>query len=381
MQILFPIGAYYPSQTGGPNNTIFWMARALVKNDIDVVVTTTMQGIVDAHQIPATTWINRGFGKAIYVPTYFHYLPFRLFYLTWIQLLRADVVHLTAIFYPLSWLTAFANNMTAKKPLIWSPRGELDPPALMYSRFKKNAVLFLIKKIILPFADVTFHATCDAETEYIKNTFGDRCKIIQIPNYIELPELQKTKIEPRFLYIGRIHPKKAIENLVQALALSDRFLQSEYKLIIAGDCGNDYGDALKELVCQLNLQNKVDFIGHISGIEKQKLLASAYFSFMPSHSENFGNVVVEALAQGTPVVASKGSPWDILEKYKAGFWIENNPRTLATCIDNILLMKKEQYLLYRQFARNLADQEFDVYKNIGTWIKVYKHLTETRNTK
>ena len=50
---------------------------------------------------------------------------------------------------------------------------------------------------------------------------------------------------------------------------------------------------------------------------------------MPSHNENFGNVVVESLSQGTPVIASTGTPWKILEKYHAGYWIKNNPENIA----------------------------------------------------
>ena len=70
----------------------------------------------------------------------------------------------------------------------------------------------------------------------------------------------------------------------------------------------------------------------MEGEEKYKLYANAYFSILVSHSENFGNVVIEALSQGTPVIASKGTPWEQLAE-KAGFWIDNDENSIACCID------------------------------------------------
>ena len=51
----------------------------------------------------------------------------------------------------------------------------------------------------------------------------------------------------------------------------------------------------------------------MDGEEKNKVIASNMALVLPSKSENFGNVVLEALAQGTPVIASKNTPWQILD--------------------------------------------------------------------
>jgi glycosyltransferase involved in cell wall biosynthesis len=112
----------------------------------------------------------------------------------------------------------------------------------------------------------------------------------------------------------------------------------------------------------------------VEGTQKEQLYANALFSFMPSHTENFGNVAVESLAQGTPVAASTGTPWQLLEEKQAGFWTDNTPSVLAAVIDKILALSPEEYALYRQNAYTLATEQFDVHKNINQWIDAYKNI-------
>ena len=131
---------------------------------------------------------------------------------------------------------------------------------------------------------------------------------------------------------------------------------------------------LKELVSDLNLSNKIIFLGHIGSEGKQMLYANAYFTFMPSHTENFGNVVIESLAQGTPVVASKGTPWQILRDRKAGFWVENEVSSLASVINKIIDLNIEEYNALRENARQLAYEEFNIDSNIEKWITTYQSL-------
>ena len=80
--------------------------------------------------------------------------------------------------------------------------------------------------------------------------------------------------------------------------------------------GNDEGYklVLEELIKKYGLKSKVSFIGNVSGEEKELFLRKAKCLVMPSHTENFGIVAVEAMAQGTPVIASKNTPWEIIEK-------------------------------------------------------------------
>jgi glycosyltransferase involved in cell wall biosynthesis len=125
---------------------------------------------------------------------------------------------------------------------------------------------------------------------------------------------------------------------------------------------------------ELNLDNKVQFLGHIDGLEKQLLLAKAYFVFMPSYSENFGISAVEALSQGTPVVASINTPWESLNHYEAGYWINNSPEILTDIIEKIVAMPLERHFEYSQNALKLVHKELDIFNNINIWIDSYNSI-------
>ena len=131
----------------------------------------------------------------------------------------------------------------------------------------------------------------------------------------------------------------------------------------------DYYSSLKEKLKKLDLIDKVVFAGSLSGKEKNKAFAQARYSFLVSYSENFGNVVIEALSQGTPVVASKGTPWESLSLAKAGFWIENTPKDIGLIVDNIIEQADEEYYEYRKHALALS-KSFDVYEHVDEWERV-----------
>lgn len=366
--MLFPIGTIYPSQQGGPSNSIYWMARALMKNGVQVTVVTTDLGC--EGKVPADTWMDTEYGRVIYHHERLHTLPPNMLRSIRQCLKEADVVHLTSLFYPPSLITAIMAAWLGKS-LMWSPRGELDEKALIYSTWKKRPVLWFIRHFLV--SRIVFHSTSPEESRRVQLVFGKKVRHIEIPNYMEIPAHENPVSDARYLAcLGRIHHKKALENLIAALPQATSFMQSAYTLKIAGNPQNPYGDKLKKQVADLGLGQKVDFTGHIEGREKQQLFAGAYFSILPSHTENFGNVVIESLAQGTPVIASKGTPWQMLEQAKAGFHTENTPEKLAEAIDRALALAPAEYAACRKNALRLAETRFDIHKNIQVWVDAYR---------
>ena len=204
--------------------------------------------------------------------------------------------------------------------------------------------------------------------------FGDSVPVVQIPNYIEIPKLVERDPQNYFLWIGRITAKKALDELIRAVSRSQTFLKSDFTLKIAGRGDEQYVDQLRRQVVELGLANKIEFIGQIEGDAKQKLFADAYWTFMPSHTENFGLIVLESLAQNTPVLASTHTPWESLEEAKVGYWCKNDPATLAQKIDEILAMPDREYELYRSRSRNFVLENFDIRSNIKKWEDFYSHL-------
>ncbi|WP_420458898.1 glycosyltransferase family 4 protein [Neolewinella sp.] len=371
LTILFPTGSFYPAQTGGPDNTVYWITKALTRRGHRAIISTTDVG--QGLPMPRGRWLDTDYGKVVYTRNPIHYLPLRVITRALSQLRQADVLHLSMITYPSSFIMAILNSWFVGKPMLWSSRGDLDPPMLQRSAKKKSAVIRMINSLVNKQL-LWFHSTCDAETAYIRGNFGQDAKVIQIPNYMELPERMETSKEKFFLYIGRIDPKKAIENLIEAMSHSRAFLDGEFTLKIVGDYYNEYGQGLVKQVEALGLTNKIRFLGHRDGREKEEILASAWFTFMPSHTENFGIVVMEGLAQGTPAVASTGTPWKILEERNAGFWIDNDPESLTRIIDHIHTIPPDQMKALNQNAIRLAREEFSIHANVSEWEAAYQKI-------
>ena len=371
LKILFPTGSFYPAQTGGPDNTVYWITKALTRRGHQAVIASTDRG--QSLPMPRGRWLDTDYGRVIYTKNPIHYLPWSVIYRAAKQLKQADILHLSMITYPGAFLMAAINSRFYKRPMLWSSRGDLDPPMLLRSRRKKKVVIDLINRFVNKDL-LWFHSTCDAETEYIRNNFGAESRVIQIPNYMELPERIETNKERYFMYIGRIDPKKAIENLIEALAASETFLASDFTLKIVGDYYNDYGRMLVDLVESKGLDQKIRFLGHRDGREKEELLAASWFTFMPSHTENFGIVVMEGLAQGTPAVASTGTPWKVLEEQHAGYWVDNDPATLTATVEKILALPAEELEQMNKNAYRLAREEFSIHANISEWEEAYQKI-------
>ena len=176
------------------------------------------------------------------------------------------------------------------------------------------------------------------------------------------------------MFVGRIHEKKGVDRLIEALTDSPRFVNSNFTLKIVGDHNNDYGQSLVDQVNQLGLAKKILFLGKREGVEKFRLFAGAYFSIMPSITENFGMVVVESLSQGTPVIASTGTPWRVLEESQAGLWVDPEPAPLAKAIQEIITLTPDAYQAMRNQAYELVCRDFDMQKNIHRWLEVYQHI-------
>jgi glycosyltransferase involved in cell wall biosynthesis len=371
MRILFPIGSFYPAQSGGPNNSIYWLSKMLIKSDHDVYIITTNQGINVSHNIKLNKWLLSESINVIYCKTHVHYFPLRFIIESLKKIKYVDIIHLTSVFYPPSLIIAILGVLQNKK-ILWSTRGELNSQALIYNKYVKEIYLNIIKIIS---KRITFHVTSEDERDYVKNKLND-ISIVLLPNYFELPGLLNTEYKKQFLYIGRISPIKALENLILALPISNHFIKSEYSLIIAGTFENNekwYYEKLLKLITDNSLNEKIKFVGHIVGKDKQLLYAESYFTILPSHSENFGNVVLESLVQGTPVIASKSVPWKILEGTNSGFWVDNDSETISKYIDLVISIPCGEYNQMRLNAIKLA-QKYDIGKNISNWIENYNKV-------
>jgi glycosyltransferase involved in cell wall biosynthesis len=186
---------------------------------------------------------------------------------------------------------------------------------------------------------MVLHATSQEEAAESLAKFP-RATCVVIPNGVELParlEHCNSSGQLHLLFLGRIDPKKGIENLLVACQRL-RNLDRPCMLTIAGSGDANYTASLQEQVRLLGISRNVIFAGEVRGQAKSDLFPASDLAVFPSHTENFAMVVAEALAHGVPVIASKGTPWSGVETHGCGLWVENDPASLAGAIERMSTM-------------------------------------------
>lgn len=242
-------------------------------------------------------------------------------------------------------------------PLIVSPRGTLSPWAMASGSFVKRFFWPLVQRPTISPA-VCFHATAESEYEDIRR-LGFRQPVAIIPNGIDIPEPSPKREQPlrTLLFLSRINPKKGLDLLLPAWqAVQDRF--SDWRLVIAGPSDSPgYLEKMQALAAQLKLE-RIAFIGEVKGAQKWETYYQADLFVLPTYSENFGNVVAEALASGIPAIVSKGAPWAGLIEKEAGWWIEIGVAPLVNCLTQALALSPDRLSEMGQRGRRWMQDEF-----------------------
>ncbi len=371
-KILFATSHLFPATIGGSGMDAFWLGKGLTHAGLQVETITTDWGIPDGV-VPKNQWVETECGKVNYTTQIHDLLPIRMTREALRRINEVDLVQLNGLWHPSSPIlarTALKNN----KPVIWSVHGGLDEAAMSYSALRKRMVLAYIKRNLAQ--RVLFRSTCKRESDRIREVFGNQTRIVEIPIFLYFNDLvaRTEQADPYFLFIGRVHPIKAIDRLIEALAISKKFAQSKARLVIAGNHENDYGNELAQLADRLGMQDRVEFAGHVEGDEKDQLIANAHWAFLPSMTENMGVVVLECMAQGTPYTTSKGTPWQNLAEENIGYWIDNTPESLAQNVDEILCLPKQQYADLRLRCIEFTHKNFGVNQRIDTWLECYSSV-------
>lgn len=295
---------------------------------------------------------------------------------------RFDVAIVNGLWQYISFAAwrAFAGTGTA---YVVYPHGMLDP------WFKRTFPLKHVKKwLYWPWAEyrllrdaaaVIF--TSEEERLRARESFWlYRCREQVSPLGIESPDNAHDEARAKFLekfpavsggrfllFLGRIHPKKGCDILLEAFAGAD----AATKLVIAGPDQTGRQTELQSQAARLGVADRVEFTGMLEGALKAGAFAAADAFVLPSHQENFGLSVVEALAAGLPVlISNRVNIWREIEEAGAGFVAPDDLAGTRDLLARWHACDDETRDAMRARARQLFQQRFTVERAANSLVEV-----------
>lgn len=322
------------------------------------------------------------------------------------QSARPDLIHVHGLWHPfLHHVAAWGRRRDV--PVLVSPQGMLTPWSLAQKRLKKRLALAVYQRRDLV-AAAAIHATADAEVEDVRR-MGLRQPIVVAPFGIAIPDAAAAP--PRWsaaaggrrvaLFVSRVHPKKGLVNLLEAWArlraeaAAGRDGRPPWCLVIAGPDEAGHKAELLALAAARGLVVEdvpppttgplataadVVFTGPVFDVQKTSLYQRSDLFVLPTHSENFGVVVLEALACGLPVLTTKGAPWGELEDVgptgragrgpaRAGWWIDIGVDPLVTTLREVMRASDAELLEIGANARRFATDRY-------SWLAATRSMRE-----
>lgn len=344
LRILQVAASYYPAvRYGGPIRSVHGLAVALAKRGHDVHVYTTNIDGDSVLDVPVDRPVDVDGVKVHYFP-----VSAALKRLCWSPELERrvrdsiaefDVLHLHAVFL-LPMRAAARAAARAGVPYVIAPRGMLIRDVIhRKSRWVKTAWINLVERTTLANA-AAVHVTADVEGIELKALGLPSHRIECIPNGVEWPAEHAPLEQGPFaalperyvLFLSRISWKKGLDRLITAWQWVP-----DIPLVIAGNDDENYRPRLEELARSVGVADRVLFVGPASDVQKWALYARAQLFVLPSYSENFGNVVAEAMAMGCPsLVTAEVGIAPLLTATGAGKVVSGAPEALAAEVRELL---------------------------------------------
>jgi len=369
MKIAILVSLFPPKWLAGTEIATWNIAKHLAKREHEVHVVTSWDKGLPGESIEEGFYIHRIKTKEVSI---LGALSFCMRSIPLIRRINPDILHSQSILR--TGLACFIAGKLFRKPYISYCRG-----SDIYGRwrFKK-----MVSKLVLKSAEAVIALTEDIKREIEKICDRD---VYVIPNGIDLErfenlskEQSRGKLEIKqgeqiIIYVGRFRPEKGVQYLIQAMDII-RQKDANARLILGGE-GPEEGN-LKRLVEQLNLGACINFAGQIPNEKVPEYMTASNVFVLPSLSEGFGIVNLEAMASGLPIVASKvGGLPEIITDGENGFLVEpKNPEQIA---ERVLLLLKDDELKGKISRSNKEKAKRYSWKNVVERLEqIYKEIAK-----
>jgi glycosyltransferase involved in cell wall biosynthesis len=343
LRILQVVPTYFPAvRYGGPIRSVHALGAALVERGHHVeVFTTSVDGPNDSdvsHEGPVdmdgvqVNYFRVRVGRRLYwCPELAQALKRRI--------RQFDLVHLHSVFLWPTWAAARIARR-AQVPYVLSPRGSLSSDLIRRrSRWIKTAWISMIEERTIR-ESAALHVTSEVERREVAELNLPTGAVHCVPNGVAWPARRSTLAdgpfrglsrEPYVLFLSRVDFKKGLDRLIRAWQWLPQL-----KLIIAGNDEVGYRQHLEQIAAQCDVQARIEFVGAASDEHKWALYENALLFVLPSYSENFGNVVAEAMAMACPVlVTPEVGAARLVQETGAGVVVEGDPQRLAEAISQL----------------------------------------------
>jgi glycosyltransferase involved in cell wall biosynthesis len=273
---------------------------------------------------------------------------------------RPDCVHLHGL-WDLVVLAAARQARRAGVPAVLSPHGVLAPWVVRRRRLAKRLAWHLLVRPRLRGAAALLAASAQ-EAEDIRR-WGWRRATPVIPFGADVPdgpEAGAAAAAPpaavrTLLFLSRLHAKKGLPLLLQAWAAAR---PAGWRLLIAGPGSSQETAAVRAAISQLGLAADVQLAGEVRGAGREALYRGSDLFVLPSHTENFGLVVAEALAHGLPAIATHGTPWSELPARRCGWWVEADAAALARALREATALTGDERRAMGRRGRELVRERY-----------------------
>jgi glycosyltransferase involved in cell wall biosynthesis len=344
---------YAPAfKAGGPIRSIVNLVDRF-KDQYDIYVFTSDRDINETKpftNIATDQWLDQdGFHIWYYSPGTMTYKKVK----SVIAEINPDKIYLNSMF---SNMIKPIMAAYATEKIIIAPRGMLRSSALAVKPLKKFLYLWFLRTMGIG-KYLSFHSTSEDETKDIKRIFPVAKKIVIAPNLPvsvneHLIQFEKPSGQLRIIFVGRLHPIKNLDFLLEAIAKA----KGDIKLdIVATREDTDYWKQCKKLITALQLKVEITPYVDLPHHKIKPLLEKAHLFALPTEGENFGHAIFEALAVGCPVLISDQTPWIGLRSKRAGVELPlANQSRFTEVIQEFVDMPDATWQEYRQGAWSLA---------------------------